>query len=112
MNLVRPAPFFSTNTTHSTIDLLFPGPTADTALSLLQTHLANANKNYARYSSSNTIGKPTIRVVAPGTFRAYREWRIEVTKCGSGQVKVPVVVHDVETKEWLVGQVVEELGSC
>ena len=53
---------------------------------------------------------PTIRVVAPRTFRAYREWRLELTGRPMGQIKVPTTTVDVATKEWLAKRVILEVG--
>ncbi|KAI6044801.1 GH3 auxin-responsive promoter [Pisolithus marmoratus] len=53
---------------------------------------------------------PTIRVLKPGAFGEYRQWRIQVTNSGSGQVKVPVVMSDNGAQEWMLARVRGELG--
>ncbi|KAF9234047.1 GH3 auxin-responsive promoter [Melanogaster broomeanus] len=52
---------------------------------------------------------PTIRIVKPGTFMEYRRWRSEQMNVGAGQVKVPVILSDSATQEWIVERVVQEL---
>ena len=56
------------------------------------------------------IGMPTIRILAPRTFRAYREWKLEMTGHPMGQVKVPTTTVDPATKEWLAKRVILEVG--
>ncbi|KIJ59264.1 hypothetical protein HYDPIDRAFT_100975 [Hydnomerulius pinastri MD-312] len=51
----------------------------------------------------------TIRVVEPGTFMDFRRWRGETMNIGSGQIKVPVVLTDAATQEWMLGRVIQEL---
>ncbi|KAI6133976.1 GH3 auxin-responsive promoter [Pisolithus croceorrhizus] len=53
---------------------------------------------------------PTIRVLRPGTFAEYRQWRIEVTNSGSGQAKVPVLLWDNVAQERMLARVQKELG--
>ncbi|KAI5989834.1 GH3 auxin-responsive promoter [Pisolithus marmoratus] len=53
---------------------------------------------------------PTVRVLEPGTFGEYRQWRIEMTNSGSGQVKVPVLMSDNAAQEWILARVRRELG--
>ncbi|KIJ59269.1 hypothetical protein HYDPIDRAFT_33339 [Hydnomerulius pinastri MD-312] len=52
---------------------------------------------------------PTVRIVKPGTFMDYRRWRGETMNIGSGQIKVPVVLTDPATQEWMLGRVIREL---
>ncbi|KIO10341.1 hypothetical protein M404DRAFT_995532 [Pisolithus tinctorius Marx 270] len=42
---------------------------------------------------------PIIRVLGPGMFGEYKQWRIEVTSSGSGQGKVPVLMKDNASQE-------------
>ncbi|EIW87440.1 hypothetical protein CONPUDRAFT_134583 [Coniophora puteana RWD-64-598 SS2] len=58
-----------------------------------------------------SISVPTIRVVSGGSFREYRRWRIEKTKSGAGQMKVPVVMRDEESLKWLLERVVFEANT-
>ncbi|KAI6044793.1 GH3 auxin-responsive promoter [Pisolithus marmoratus] len=53
---------------------------------------------------------PTIRVLEPGTFGKYREWRIEATNSGGGQVKVPVLMWDNTARDWMLARVRRELA--
>ncbi|KAI6030598.1 hypothetical protein F5J12DRAFT_801627 [Pisolithus orientalis] len=52
---------------------------------------------------------PTIRVLKPGTFGEYRQWKIEVANAGSGQAKVPVLLSDNTAREWMLARVQREL---
>ncbi|KIK22725.1 hypothetical protein PISMIDRAFT_679942 [Pisolithus microcarpus 441] len=54
---------------------------------------------------------PTIRVLKPGTFAEYRQWRIEVTNSGSGQAKVPVLLWDMVAQERMLARVQRELNG-
>jgi GH3 auxin-responsive promoter len=67
------------------------------------------NEGYKKYSDSGFIGDPTIRIVAPGTFKAYRQWKIEKSAFSPGQIKVPVTIVDAETRDWVVQRVVSEV---
>jgi auxin responsive GH3 family protein len=53
--------------------------------------------------------KPTIRIVAKGTFTEYRRQKCDKTKISMGQVKVPTVLSDPSFKEWLLQKVIMEL---
>ncbi|KAG2064561.1 hypothetical protein BDR04DRAFT_1235044 [Suillus decipiens] len=53
--------------------------------------------------------KPTIRLVQKGTFREYRKQKCEKTNISTGQVKVPIVLHDATFKEWFLQKVITEL---
>lgn len=52
------------------------GPDESAALGTLQWTLSDGNEIYKRYTEMKVMGAPTIRVLAPGTFRDYREWKI------------------------------------
>jgi hypothetical protein len=67
------------------------------------------NEGYKKYSDGGFIGDPTIRIVAPGTFRAYREWKIETSGFSPGQIKVPVTIADAEARDWVVRRVMFEV---
>ena len=67
------------------------------------------NEGYTKYSDGGFIGDPTIRIVAPGTFKAYRQWKIETSAFPSGQIKVPVTMADANTRDWVVQRVVSEV---
>lgn len=87
----------------------WPGPRASTSPSLIHEMLLKTNETYAQFSSRGMIRVPTIRLLAPNTFRSYREWKSRKSPAGSGQVKVPTVVYDIETRDWLLERVVTEI---
>ncbi|KAF8888321.1 GH3 auxin-responsive promoter [Infundibulicybe gibba] len=87
-------------------------PGAHTAPHRLHDYLCATNDTYARFTKGNsTIGVPSVRIVAPGTFGAYRSWRIQASGSGGGQIKVPTIIYNPETRDWLAGRVVKELGE-
>ncbi|GLB35342.1 putative GH3 auxin-responsive promoter [Lyophyllum shimeji] len=86
-----------------------PGPKAKDAPSRLNDFLRSTNDTFAYFSSRGGVGTPTIRVLAPGTFRSYREWRINNSALGGGQIKVPTITVDDQVVEWLLVRVVEEI---
>ncbi|KAF8888328.1 GH3 auxin-responsive promoter [Infundibulicybe gibba] len=89
-----------------------PAPDADTAPHRLHDHLCAANDTYTQFTKGNsTVGVPSVRIVAPGTFGAYRSWRIQVSGSGGGQIKVPTIVYNPEVRDWIAGRVVRELGE-
>ncbi|KAI5997067.1 GH3 auxin-responsive promoter [Pisolithus albus] len=78
------------------------GENAITAPSALHTSLQNLNENYFRDSLSGKIDVPAVRVLRPGTFGEFREWKIRTSGGATvGQVKVPVVVWDEASRVWL-----------
>lgn len=87
-----------------------PGITAETAPTRLQTVLAARNETFAQSILKGSVGKPTVRVLAPGTFGSYRKWRIQTSKGGCGQMKVPSVIYDATVRDWFLARVVGELG--
>lgn len=52
---------------------------------------------------------PTIRIVRPRAFTEFRRWRGECKKVGLGQLKLPVVMLDLNSLEWIAETVVTEL---
>ncbi|KIK16197.1 hypothetical protein PISMIDRAFT_686591 [Pisolithus microcarpus 441] len=83
------------------------GANAATAPSSLHASLQNLNKNYRRDSLSGKIDVPVVRVLRPGTFGEFREWKIRTSGGAAvGRVKVPVVVWDEGSRVWLEGRVV------
>ncbi|KIJ62990.1 hypothetical protein HYDPIDRAFT_93334 [Hydnomerulius pinastri MD-312] len=54
------------------------------------------------------IRKPTVRIVGAGTFREFRHWKLEKGATSLGQIKVPVVLTDPASVEWLSNKVVRE----
>ena len=55
------------------------------------------------------VGYPTVPIVQPGTFAAYRQWRAEKMNVGPGQVKIPIVLLDETSREWIMERVTGEL---
>ena len=58
----------------------------------------------------NRIGDPTIRILKHGTFKEYRQWKAKTNGISSSQViKVPTMVIDPVSIDWLVERVVLEV---
>ena len=94
------------------------GPNAHLALPRLHAHLAAGNDACVRFVTTQFVGRPTLRVLAPGTFAAYRDWRAggggggpggSAVGVGIGQVKVPSVVFDAGAVAWFEERVVLEV---
>ncbi|KAJ3035025.1 hypothetical protein HDU99_010639, partial [Rhizoclosmatium hyalinum] len=60
--------------------------------------LRKANSLFDRHYGR--LGRCILRVLCPGTFTAYRAWRAE--SVGVGQVKVPIIVRNLEAKAWFL----------
>ena len=58
---------------------------------------------------SDGIGDPTIRILKPGTFKEYRHWKAETSGINPGQIKIPTMVTDAATLDWLVERVAMEV---
>ena len=58
---------------------------------------------------SDEIGDPTIRLLKPGTFKEYRHWKAETSGINAGQIKVPAMLTDPVTLEWLAERVIIEV---
>ncbi|KIM36506.1 hypothetical protein M413DRAFT_78132 [Hebeloma cylindrosporum] len=69
------------------------------------------DKGYKFYSESDGIGDPTIRILKSGTFKEYRHWKAETSAINAGQIKVPTMVADPVTVEWLAERVVIEVQA-
>ncbi|KIJ05378.1 hypothetical protein PAXINDRAFT_21352 [Paxillus involutus ATCC 200175] len=67
------------------------------------------NAAHQRALDNDRIRLPTIRIVKPGTFMEYRLRKGEKLNIGAGQIKVPVVLSESASKEWLEERVVQEL---
>ena len=91
------------------IHVWFPGPDPDSAPRKVHEVLFT-NPGYRFSTDVGRIGMPTIRIVAPRTFRAYREWRLQLTGRPMGQIKVPTTTVDVAMREWLAKRVISEIG--
>ncbi|KAG6327027.1 hypothetical protein ID866_12062, partial [Astraeus odoratus] len=79
-------------------------PEADAAPALLRTELCRLNETF-RDNVDKKMSSPTIRVVKSGTFREYRRWKLEMNKTGYGQTKVPVVMWDSASLQWISARV-------
>ncbi|KAH7909123.1 GH3 auxin-responsive promoter [Hygrophoropsis aurantiaca] len=86
-----------------------PKPNAHLVLHEVRDELRRINDNVDLNLSNKTIGEPTIRILKPGTFSEYRQWRVGIARTAAGQTKVPVFVTDDVTKEWLKERVIHEL---
>lgn len=75
----------------------------------LHNYLLAVNDTYAEFFSRNVLSIPTVRVLERGTFRSYREWKAQNSPSGSGQIKIPTVVYDVQIRDWLLKRVIEEV---
>ncbi|KAH7902759.1 GH3 auxin-responsive promoter, partial [Hygrophoropsis aurantiaca] len=84
-------------------------PNAHLALHEVHDELRRIDYNVNLHFSNGAIGKPTIRILKPGTFSEYRQWRLSIAGTAAGQTKVPVFVTDEATKEWLKERVMHEL---
>ena len=88
------------------------GPGAPSSIQQIQAILAERNEAYALCLKTKRVGVPTIRLVRPGTFQEYRDWKIRKSGKGTGmQVKVPAVVLDKEIVDWLEEKVVDEVKA-
>ncbi|KAG6329773.1 hypothetical protein ID866_9316 [Astraeus odoratus] len=83
-------------------------PEANAAPALLRTELCRLNETF-RDNLDRKMSLPTIRVVSTGTFREYRRWKVEMNGSGYGQTKVPVVMWDSASLEWMLARVEREL---
>ncbi|KAI6141432.1 hypothetical protein BKA82DRAFT_4202394, partial [Pisolithus tinctorius] len=75
----------------------------------LHDELQKLNKNYLRDSQSGKIHVLAVRVLRPGTFSDFREWKIRTNNIAAGQVKVPIVVWDDINRAWLEEQVMHDI---
>ncbi|KAH7918154.1 hypothetical protein BV22DRAFT_1134818 [Leucogyrophana mollusca] len=84
-------------------------PNAHTALQQLHDNLYHANDNLQHALDDGRVGPPTVRILNPGTFREFREWKIGLANSGVGQMKVPVVLSDETAVRWVLERVVQEI---
>ncbi|KAH7927991.1 hypothetical protein BV22DRAFT_1005817, partial [Leucogyrophana mollusca] len=85
------------------------GPNVHIARQKVTDHLRLAGYVLQNLIDQGVIGRPTIRILKPGTFAEFRQRKVELTNSGAGQIKVPVVLSDEPTQKWLLERVVEEL---
>lgn len=64
---------------------------------------------YKSYCDCSYAGDPTIRILKPGTFKEYRQWKGDTSGISSGQIKVPTMLTDPDTIDWLAKSVVLEV---
>lgn len=88
---------------------ILSGTDAATAKKAILHTLCAHNESYNMEYEARKISPPTIRILKPGTFVAFRQWRIETENIGAAQVKIPVVVSDEAIKSWLLLRVEVEL---
>ncbi|KAI6044750.1 GH3 auxin-responsive promoter [Pisolithus marmoratus] len=81
-------------------------PEAAKAPTKLHNELRRLNEEF----DPQRMQMPTIRILEPGTFGEYRQWRVEVANSGGGQTKVPVLMRDITAREWMLARVRRELG--
>ena len=85
------------------------GPNINMARQQAFEALLSTNDNHQLAFDTGRLRMPTIRIVKPGTFADYRRWRGEKLNTGVGQIKVPVVMVDPNSIEWVTERVVREL---
>ena len=85
------------------------GPNAHQAPQKLFDALVAANNGHQRALELGHIRIPTIRIVKPGTFAEYRQWKGENANIAPGQIKVPLILLNPAVQEWILERVVQEL---
>ncbi|KAH7918900.1 hypothetical protein BV22DRAFT_1134237 [Leucogyrophana mollusca] len=85
------------------------GPDAHTVVQQLRDYLSLSSEILQRNFDGGGMNSPSVRIVKPGTFRDFRQWKVEMTGSGVGQTKVPTVLLDDAAKEWALERVVQEL---
>lgn len=85
------------------------GPNANIARQKVLDVLVTTNGEHQGAFDAGLLRLPTIRIVKYGTFAGYRRWRGERLNVSVGQMKVPVVMADPDTLDWLAEQIVREL---
>jgi len=86
----------------------FPGRNPAQAPVIVQEKL-QGDAAYKNYCDDSYAGHPTIRILKPGTFKDYRQWKGDTRGISSGQMKVPTMLVDPVTIDWLADRVVLEL---
>ncbi|KAI6044140.1 GH3 auxin-responsive promoter [Pisolithus marmoratus] len=86
-----------------------PGTDMSAVPTALHAQLQKCNENYLKDSQVGKIGVPCVRVVRPGTFGDFREWKVRTKRAASGQVKVPVVVWGETDCAWLEDHVMYDI---
>jgi hypothetical protein len=88
--------------------LYSPGRNPAQALVIVQEKL-QTDAAYKSYCDDSYAGDPTIRILKPGTFKEYRQWKGDTRGISSGQIKVPTMLTDSVTIDWLAERVVLEV---
>jgi len=71
--------------------------------------LLRTNRNIAWCLANDFFGKPTIRLVRPGTFSDFRQLKLDEGCDSLGQIKVPVSLPKAAYVTWFSDRVVQEL---
>ncbi|KAF8552840.1 hypothetical protein OG21DRAFT_1465098 [Imleria badia] len=71
--------------------------------------LARSNENIAWAVAHDVFRKPSVRLVRPGTFSAFRQLKLDEGSNNLGQLKVPVVLPKAAYVTWFSSWVVQEL---
>lgn len=87
-----------------------PGPKADEAPAQVLANLGTSNPNVLHGIGRQAMGRPTVRIVRPGTFCDFRRRKTEAAGGSAGQAKVPVVMWDAASQEWMFERVEREVG--
>ena len=88
---------------------VIPGPNANVARQKAFEALVSTDDEHEGVFNAGRLRLPTIRILKSGTFAEYRQWRGDKLNMGVGQVKVPMVMMDPDSIEWLEKRVVKEL---
>ncbi|EIW76591.1 hypothetical protein CONPUDRAFT_76226 [Coniophora puteana RWD-64-598 SS2] len=86
-------------------DRLIPSEARDALLS----GLINANENFAVGATKGSSVKPSIRLLSPGSFGAFRNWKGATNGTGSSQIKVPLIMVDPKGQEFTLSRVIDEV---
>ncbi|KIJ62989.1 hypothetical protein HYDPIDRAFT_93492, partial [Hydnomerulius pinastri MD-312] len=85
------------------------GPHSELAPQLLLEALVESVTDLKFSLERGKIRKPSINIVAPGTFSEFRQRRLDKGSTSLGQIKVPVVLTDRASVAWILEKVVREL---
>ncbi|KIM55204.1 hypothetical protein SCLCIDRAFT_1221347 [Scleroderma citrinum Foug A] len=85
-------------------------PKADEAPAQVLANLGTSNPNVLHGIGRQAMGRPTVRIVRPGTFCDFRRRKTEAAGGSAGQAKVPVVMWDAASQEWMFERVEREVG--
>lgn len=90
--------------------MVFTGENANTAPQVVFETLMTSTVECRIGFWQGRLREPTIRLVEKGTFIEFRRWKCDKAGISIGQVKVPVVISDEPSKEWLLKRVIMELS--